>query len=135
MFQTTPRSSGRISEYCGSNRSFSGVRPIRPFAEPGVYRSETDALVVNVDANAANTLAIEPAVLTAWLEGAGEWKRVASDDPAAPMRAEAARTDWTMTLLWIAIALALIETFLARYVSHAGTRKSEETALTLQTAN
>ncbi|MBI1375205.1 MAG: VWA domain-containing protein [Phycisphaera sp.] len=112
-----------------------GVQPIRPFAEPGLYRSETDALVVNVDPNAANTLAVDRNVLTAWLDGAGTWKNINADDPTAPMRAESARTDWTTTLLWMAIVLALIEMFLARHVSHATAHKSRASALTIQPTN
>jgi hypothetical protein len=109
------------------------VRPIRPLQKLGVYRSETEALVVNVNAPAANTLAADPAAFKSWLAVAGGWKTIDVADPAAAMHTESDRADLSWPLLWAVAVLALIETLLARYVSHANT--TGRTAGVMETAS
>ncbi|MDH3582782.1 MAG: hypothetical protein OER86_01050, partial [Phycisphaerae bacterium] len=95
------------------------VRPIRPFGEPGVYRSETNALTVNVRADAANTAASDPKYLKSWLGAVGEWRQVDAENPATAMLEQQQMADLGWPLLWAVLGLALVETFLARSVSHA----------------
>jgi hypothetical protein len=100
-----------------------GMRPIRPFAQPGVYRSETDALVVNIHAPAANTQTIDPGLLHNYLGSAGTWQSIQSADPASALRVESDESDLTWPLLWLVAALAIGEMILARYASHASTKR------------
>lgn len=95
------------------------TRPTKPFKTPGLYTSATATLAVNVDAESANTLAVEGAMLDAWLGTAGEWQPLDRDAPAKVFAENAEEADLSWPLLWAVLILALIETFLARYVSHA----------------
>ncbi|MBI1369701.1 MAG: VWA domain-containing protein [Planctomycetes bacterium] len=99
-----------------------GVTPIRPLLLPGVYRSETDALVVNVRPDAGNTLAVDRAALRSYLGAAGEWNMIHAADPSASLRIDADRADLSWPLLWAVLALAIGEMVLARYASHASTK-------------
>ena len=103
--------------------SASGKRPIRPFAEAGIYRSESDAMVVNIRATAANTQTIDPGLLNNYLGSAGTWQPIAATDPAAALRVESDESDLTWPLLWLVAALAIGEMLLARYASHASTKR------------
>lgn len=100
-----------------------GMRPIRPFAQPGVYRSESDALVVNIHAAAANTQTIDPGLLRNYLGSAGTWQSIQPTDPASALRVESDESDLTWPLLWLVAALAIGEMILARYASHASTKR------------
>jgi hypothetical protein len=106
-----------------------GVTPIHPFATPGVYRSDTDALTVEIRPTAANTLAVDPAILRGWLGVAGTWLTFDAADPAAVMRTPSQTADWGWQLLWAVLALAVFETFLARYVSHAHAHERTATVM------
>ena len=105
------------------------TRPIKPLADPGLYTSETATLAVNVDAEAANTLAVEGAMLDAWLNTAGEWQPLDREAPAKVFAETAEEADLSWPLLWAVLVLALIETFLARYVSHASKVKRVENVI------
>jgi hypothetical protein len=115
----------------GPGAATPGMQPISPFAEPGLYASPTNALVVNVKPDAANTLAVDPTELEAWLKAVGEWHVLDAADPAGALRSQADLRDLSWPLLWALLALLLIETFLARYVSHASTNRRTEDALAL----
>jgi hypothetical protein len=104
------------------------VRPIRPFDRTGLYESDTEALAVNVRAGACDTLATEPAMLDAWLNAIGAWQALDRAAPQAVFKATAERSDWTWPLLWALLAFVLIETFFARYVSHASATHRTESA-------
>jgi hypothetical protein len=95
------------------------IQPIRPLEATGVYRTEADALTVNVRAEACNTQAGEPGALRAWLAGAGNWRTIRAADPLAELRSEDRGGDWGWHVLWAVLALAVVETYLARWVSHA----------------
>lgn len=110
------------------------VQPIRPLDASGVYTSDTDALTVNIRSAAGNTLAADPGALRAWLGGAGRWQPLKDEDPTAAMRSDLLVSDWGWHVLWAVLALAVIETFLARYVSHAHFRNRTEDALAIQGA-
>lgn len=95
------------------------VQPIRPFQLPGVYRSATAALAVNIESDAADTRASDRDAWTALMNEAGTWRVVSLQDPWSALTTQADRTDYTGPLLWTLLALALIETALARVFSHA----------------
>lgn len=103
------------------------VRPVRAFGQPGLYRTETETLAVNVRAEAADTRAAGERTLRTWLRPLGDWTTIQADAPAAPMHSSAERADLGWPLLWIVLGLALLEMLLARWVSHAGTgRRSRD---------
>ncbi len=108
-------------------------RPIRPFDRPGPYRAETDALVVNVSADAADTRATDPQYLRNLLAAAGNWEIRPLDQLVETAPQQADRTDMTGPLLWAVLALALMETLLARYVSHAGAQRTQS-VLTMESS-
>jgi hypothetical protein len=98
-----------------------GVRPIRPFQLAGVYKGDTDALVVNVNSQAADTRSTDPVALGSYLSAAGGWQSLDLVDPAASLQTAGGVPDLTRHLLWIVLGLAVIETLFARLVSHAST--------------
>lgn len=95
------------------------VQPSRPLMDPGAYRGETGSLVLNVRPEAGDTRANDPAALNAWLSTCGQWSRIDPAAPAAAMRLGEEEADISWPLLWAVLALVLIETALARFVSHA----------------
>lgn len=110
----------------GEADSETGVRPVQPLITPGAYQGAGGGavLAVNVEPNAANTLSSDPALLQNWLEPAGSWRVLQPDAPARSLGANAQLAVLSWPLLWAALALALAETLLARWASHA--RKGDE---------
>jgi len=102
------------------------VRPIRPIGQPGIYRSDTDAIVANVNPAAANTQAVEGALLRNYLGGAGAWTTIEEAETAEALQVETEQSDWTWPLLWVVALLAIAEMLFARYVSHASTRRRHD---------
>ncbi|MFA9478464.1 BatA domain-containing protein [Phycisphaerales bacterium AB-hyl4] len=90
---------------------------------PGVYAAPADAaalkLAVNVDASAGDTQAVSEEQLARWLSGLGAWQFIDMDDPGAALRREARSLNLGWPLLWVVLALLLLETLLARRFSHA----------------
>ncbi len=100
-----------------------GMSVVEPIEEPGVWRAMPESagrkLAVNVDADAADTRAMDAARLGEWLSGMGEWTFLNPNDPTAALVVQRQATDIGWTLLWVVLGLALLETLLARRFSHA----------------
>ncbi len=93
-----------------------------PIEEPGVYGAAESPglrLAVNVDADAGDTQTADAARLAAWLDGLGPWEVLEADQPAAVLSRADAGTPLGWPLLCAAMALLLLETWLARVMSHA----------------
>ncbi len=97
------------------------VRPSQPLLTPGIYSGGTSALVVNVNPDAGNTLRAPDEPLKKWLGTAGEWQSITRTEPEAVIMKMSELSDYGWELLWAVLILAIIEMFLARYVSHAST--------------
>jgi hypothetical protein len=93
---------------------------------PGVYRA-LDAgdqpvgalLAVNPDAAAGDTRPAGQQQVTQWLSGLGPWQRLELGGLADQLAAQSRRPNIGWGLLWVVLALVLLETFLARTASHA----------------
>lgn len=104
-------------------RTDAGVTLISHVDLPGIYAAQpggTPRFIVNPDADAADTRALDEASLSRWLKPLGEWKWIDPDQPLATLAAQSPRADIGWPLLWAVLALTLLETALARWFSHAG---------------
>jgi hypothetical protein len=101
----------------------SGVRLVGPVVEPGVYQAATDAgprrLIVDVDARAGDMRQIDEEAFTRWLDGLGEWRWLDGEDPGVSLRRTDKIADIGWALLWVLLGLVMLETAVARYMSHA----------------
>ena len=97
-----------------------GITPAQAFARPGIYTAPGEVggfkFAVNIDAEAADTRAVDPNRLKALL--GGQWLDMT--DPAGALLASRRETELAWPLLWTVLALVLVETVLARWFSHAG---------------
>lgn len=103
-------------------RTDAGLELASALQEPGIYAATPTAslrLAVNPDADAGNTAAIDPVALGGWLGGLGEWSWLDEEAPDKALMAEPLRTNLGWPLLWLTLALLLLETWLARHFSHA----------------
>ena len=104
-------------------RDDAGFLPIKPLEEPGVYAASPSVggrkLSVNVDPDAGNTRAVDDTRLRDWLSSLGTWEFLDEENPAQAMMAQVSRTNIGWHLLWIVLALGVIELCLARWFSHA----------------
>ncbi len=112
-------------------RQDGSVRPVRPFAVPGLYRAGEEPFAVNVDASAADTGAVDPAALERWLSACGTWQTFEAPRPIPEGVATGERVEFGWPLLWLAAMLALTEMALARWVSHASTRGRSADAMSI----
>ena len=99
--------------------------PATPLETPGLYTPNLEIdwpLPVNVDADAGDTRALTREEVASRFEpmGAVRWFELAA--ASTVMRQQIARTSLAWPILWIVFALAVVETLLARWVSHAGQR-------------
>ena len=97
-----------------------GIYPAAALDRPGLYLSPAGVgglkLAVNVDADGGDVRAVDHERLKASL--GGQWlDRI---DPAKALAAPGETTPLGWPLLWVVLALALLETVLARWFSHAG---------------
>ncbi len=101
----------------------SGVQLVGPVVSPGVYQATTDAgprrLIVDVDPQAGDMRQIDEEAFAHWLDGLGEWRWLDDEDPGASLRRTSEVADIGWALLWVLLALVLLETVVARYLSHA----------------
>ncbi|MGI9014206.1 MAG: BatA domain-containing protein [Phycisphaerales bacterium] len=101
------------------------LRPSQPFTRAGLYTvmdaaaQNVGTLAVNVDARAARTDTHSEVEVSNWLATSGDWSMFAADDPAAQLRKGAGGQSIAGMLLVIVMLLALLETVLARWFSHA----------------
>lgn len=102
------------------------VQPIRALQQQGVYRGPASALTVNVQADAADTRTVNRAAWTTLMDEAGPWRSIRTDNPAEAFSAQADRADFTGPLLWAVLALALLETMMARLFSHAKAQQTTD---------
>ena len=93
-------------------------------SEAGVYAAVTGdtsrRLAVNVDADAGDTREAGESAVEAWLDGlgAGRWSWLDATDTAAALETASQRTNLGWPLLWAVLGLVLVETLLARFMSH-----------------
>ncbi|MCE9589996.1 MAG: BatA domain-containing protein [Planctomycetes bacterium] len=103
-------------------RTEGGVALLSPVDKPGVYASQPGAglrFVVNPDADAGDTRALDEQAITRWLRPLGDWKWIDPANPLATVAAERPRADIGWPLLWVVLTLVLAETAMARWFSHA----------------
>jgi len=104
-------------------RTDAGVTLLSHVDPPGIYAAQPGGaprFIVNPDPDAGDTRALDEASLTRWLKPLGDWKWIDLDNPLATLAAQSPRADIGWPLLWSVLALALLETALARWFSHAG---------------
>lgn len=99
-----------------------GAEPVEALHEPGRYGSTKVAgglLVVNIDADAGNTQASSSSGFDQWTQATSSvvWTAQEAALPTVEVGQQGMSLLWP--LLWAALVLALIETVLARLVSHA----------------
>ena len=101
-----------------------GVTSAVPIERPGLWTPVGErggrALAVQVDAEGGDTRGHDPAQLTAYLNAIGPWTYLDEQNPIAALRVQDAGSNLGWPLLWAVAALALVETGLARWFSHAG---------------
>ncbi len=128
----------------GPSRRVDDGLVVEPIRRAGVFRSidasgrPLGVVAINADADAGRTDAQDPGAVGAWLneslgegDGAGAGRGVAWLDDAAPASALAsdrAGSPISLPLLIGALALALLEVFLARWFSHAFRDEGPEVA-------
>ncbi len=107
----------------GFHNTESGPALAGPVSVPGVYQALTDdgprRLIVDADPSAGDTRQIDEEALSHWLDGVGTWRWLDEDDPGAALRRTGELADIGWALLWVLLALVLIETCVARLLSHA----------------
>ena len=91
---------------------------------PGVYLPDPpDAslrVIVNPDPSAGDTRRLDEGALGQWLTRAlGNWAWADPDHPEAALENRPTLANLGWPLLWLVLALLVIESFLARYFSHA----------------
>lgn len=105
-----------------------GTALAAPVSFPGVYQATTDdgprRLAVNPDPLAGDTRAIDEEALIRWLDGLGEWRWLDEANPGAALQQTPEADDVGWALLWIVLALVLVETVVSRRFSHAGAGQS-----------
>lgn len=106
----------------------SGVALAEPVTVPGVYQASTDAgprrLVVDADPRAGDTRQINEEALTHWLDGMGEWHWLDEENPGSALQRSGNTADIGWVLLCVVLALVLVESIAARFMSHAGAGRS-----------
>ncbi len=102
----------------------SGVQLVQPLTEPGVYQATTDAgprrLIVDADPEAGDLRQIDEEAFTRWLDSQGDWRWLDDENPGASLQRAGDVADIGWALLWALLGLVILETFAARYMSHAG---------------
>ena len=99
-----------------------GVATVDPVSRPGIYHARPASgrrLVVNVDPEAGNTSALDAVALEQRFESVGRWQWLDSSDPARVLAEKLEGLALAWPLLWTVLALILLETFCARWFSHA----------------
>lgn len=101
----------------------SGVQLVDPVVTPGVYQATTDAgprrLIVDADPRAGDMRQLDEEALTRWLDGVGDWRWLDDDNPGGSLQQAEEVADVGWVLLWILLGLVVLETIVARYMSHA----------------
>ena len=113
-----------------SNRRAPHTSPSNPSpatgtnATPGIYEATDPApvrwMVVDPDANGADTTRVLHERLKQWLATAGRWAWLSHDDAANVLTEKTSRTSLGWPLLCAVVGLVLLETCMARWFSHAG---------------
>lgn len=108
-------------------------RPQNPFSMEGMYElldrgsRPVGILAVNVEPRAGRSQTQDPEAVQAWLSGSGEWMQFNPDNLKAALLTSRAGSSLAGILLWIVLALVVLETLLSRWFSHAlRTAASEE---------
>ena len=100
-----------------------GVQLTGPVMLPGVYQGTSDAgprrLLVDADPKEGDTRQIDREAFTRWLDGLGEWRWLDDENPGSSLRKSVEVSDVGRALLWVVLVLVLLETVMARFLSHA----------------
>lgn len=100
-------------------------RPTRPFQKAGMYEVLDAAgrtvgrVAVNLDPRAGRTETQSEAAVGAWLGESGPWQTFDRADPAAKLATAESGTSIAGMILFVVLALIVLETLLARRFSHA----------------
>jgi len=100
-------------------------RPQKPLHRAGLYdlldqgAQIVGAVAVNIEPPAGRTETQSPAAVTAWLGDSGPWQLFDPNDLGAALRQTQSGSSLAGIILWIVLALVVIETLLARWFSHA----------------
>lgn len=100
-------------------------RPTTALRQSGLYTMVDAAdqslgrVAVNINPASARTESQSEAAVTAWLSDSGAWSTFNRDDPAAALATVESGSPIALFLLIAIVALALLETLLARWFSHA----------------
>ncbi len=100
-----------------------GVQLVEPVSLPGVYQAGSDAgprrLIVDADPKAGDTRQIDEEAFAHWLDGLGEWRWLDDEDPGTSLMRSGEVADIGWAMLWGVLGLVLLETVVARFLSHA----------------
>jgi len=126
MVQQLPASAASLVSPSGLNipLSASAGAPLR-IREPGVARAldtmgqQVSVFAANVNAEAGRTEVQAPQAVQSWLSSHGEWRTIASSDPANVLRGATSGMHLAGILLVALLALVVVETLMARWFSHA----------------
>ena len=102
--------------------SSDGVQPETELELPGVYQASPsigEALPVNPDTKGGDTRMIDINQLKKGLTALGQWSWLEASEPAHQLMLEEKRIGLSRSFLWIALALAVLEMFTARWFSYA----------------
>ncbi len=106
----------------------SGVTLSDSIDSPGVYFADSDLgprrLIANPDAVAGDLRAINEEQLSGWLNSLGDWRWLDEENPGSSLAQTQETADIGWVLLWIVLALVLLESLIARLFSHAGAGRS-----------
>lgn len=103
-------------------------RPREPLADAGLYTlldaasQSVGRIAVNIKPASARTDVRSEAAVTAWLGSTGAWRPFDETNPAGALATVESGSSFALHLLIAAALLALLETMLARWFSHAHRR-------------
>ena len=123
------RSDNRLKNEVLLRRTEDGFVPVEPLTQPGVYQAAPEArgrmVPVNIEPVAGDTTGVTEQQVTSWLSPIGKVNWLDESNPGATFASFETRTNIGFLLLWITLALVLLELVLARVFSHA---KRDQTA-------
>jgi len=100
-----------------------GVRAVSAVEMPGVYAAANAPgalkLAVNVDAAGGDTRSVSEERVSAWLGRLGGGRLLPDDAPGSALQRASTVLEMGWPLLWVVALLVLLETVMARYMSHA----------------
>jgi len=106
-------------------RATEPISPVSELQQPGVFKVEPSnvarQLAVNIESVAGNTITLDAPQIAGWLKGQGKWAWLDRGESTISLSQQAVKTNLGWQLLWALLALITLETFMARWFSHAKT--------------